>query len=239
MKVTERLAIVDRLGSELSERYDFARASAFLRAFIPKFRANSEDFYDVKELVFYALTDAQDSVLGEMIDDLGLESFGTISASIQPPKIWQDQKRFRAFVSHLSLEKDKAKRLRDVLAGYGISAFVAHEDIEPTLEWQVQIERALQSMELFISIHTAGYAKSVWCQQEIGFAVAKGTKIIALRMGEDPTGFISKHQALSRGSKTAEQIAKEMEPLLLADDRTKVRYALSKTEQKSDDEPPF
>ena len=79
-------------------------------------------------------------------------------------------------------------------------------------------------MELFISIHTPGFSQSIWTQQEIGFAVCRGVKIIALRMGEDPTGFISKHQALSRGVKTAEQIAADIDLLLKRDERIKERY---------------
>ena len=41
-------------------------------------------------------------------------------------------------------------------------------------------------------------------------------KIISFKMGEDPTGFISKHQALAR--RPAEQIAKEIDSLLSADE---------------------
>ncbi len=143
----------------------------------------------------------------------------------------------RVFVSHLSLEKQKATRLREALAPYGINAFVAHEDIEPTLEWQVQIERALHSMELFISIHTPGFKDSFWAQQEIGFAIAKGVKIIAVRMGEDPKGFISKHQALSRGEKTAEKLASEIVVLLEKDQRTSAR--LQQCQLAIDDDIPF
>jgi hypothetical protein len=115
---------------------------------------------------------------------------------------------------------EKATRLRDCLKPYGIQAFVAHEDIEPTKEWQGEIERALFSMDAFVSIHTVGFAKSIWTQQEIGVAIGRGVKTVALRMGEDPTGFISKHQALSRGSKTAEAVAKELSDIFAADERT-------------------
>ena len=50
-------------------------------------------------------------------------------------------------------------------------------------------------------------------------------KVISFKMGEDPTGFISKHQALPRQNRTAEQIAKEINSLLLSDPRTKDRLA--------------
>ena len=176
-------------------------------------------------------------MLSEMIDDLGIESLSTVSASIQPPSMWADGSKMRVFVSHLSLEKQKATRLRDTLVPYGMSAFVAHEDIEPTLEWQVQIERALHSMEFFISVHTSGFKDSVWAQQEVGFAIAKGVKIITVRMGEDPKGFISKHQALSRGEKTAEKLAAEITALVEKNQRTNARYQQCKL--AADDDIPF
>ena len=237
MKVSERLVLIGRLGSELQGRYGFAQAYAFLKAFNLRPSGNFDDFEDVNDLVFYALSDADESVLSEMVDDLGIESLSSVSASIQPPAIWWNELKMRVFVSHLSLEKQKATRLREALAPYGINAFVAHEDIEPTLEWQVQIERALHSMELFISIHTPGFKDSFWAQQEIGFAIAKGVKIIAVRMGEDPKGFISKHQALSRGEKTAEKLASEIVVLLEKDQRTSAR--LQQCQLAIDDDIPF
>jgi hypothetical protein len=103
---------------------------------------------------------------------------------------------------------------------YAISGFVAHEDIHPTLEWQKEIERALFTMDAFLAIHTPGFKDSFWTQQEIGFAVGRGVKIISFKMGEDPTGFISKQQALARQRRTAEEIAKEVDALLALDELT-------------------
>jgi signal recognition particle subunit SEC65 len=222
LKVSDRLAIADRIGRELQDRYSYSEIDTYLDAFgVPRpqgITANSKWVYAKS-----ALGGVSASTLGEIVEDLGIEALATISAKTHPPEIWKDS-RLRVFISHLSSEKLKATRLRDALNAYGASAFVAHEDIEPTLEWQVQIERALHCMELFISIHTPGFSKSIWTQQEIGFASCRGVKIIALRMGEDPTGFISKHQALSRGVKTAEQIAADIDVLLRKDERIKDRY---------------
>lgn len=218
-------------------RYRWSEAYAFLHAFGCRPSGNFEDFEDIKDYAFYALRDMDSAVLGEIVDDLGIESLGEISARIQPPEIWPDESSFRCFISHLAKEKDKAARLREALRTFGVKSFVAHEDIQPTLEWQVQIERALHAMDLFISIHTPGFKDSYWSQQEVGFAMARGVKIIAIRMGEDPTGFISKHQALSRGAKNAEQIALEIDDLLSKDDRTKDRYSACKEEHENDDIP--
>ena len=111
---------------------------------------------------------------------------------------------------------------------YSIAGFVAHEDIHPTMEWQAEIERALHTMDGFIAVHTQGFSNSFWTQQEVGFALGRGTKIISFKMGEDPTGFISKQQALARRDRTAEDIAKEIDVLLSEDARTSDRLRAAK-----------
>lgn len=239
MKQSERIAIVQRLTKEISSRYDFPQAESFLKAFFADVHTYFDGYEDVEQMVSRNLLSVPDPVLGEMIDDLGIESATHIAAAVQRPAVWSDDAPLRAFISHLSKEKLKATRLRDSLAVFGISGFVAHEDIEPTQEWQVQIERALQNMEVFISIHTDKFSESVWTQQEIGFAVARGIKVIAIRMGEDPKGFISKHQALSRGVKKAEEVAAEIDILLLKDERTQARYSSAKAQAALDLDVPF
>ena len=244
MKVSERIALIQKISGEIQDRYDWAEAALFLGAFHPKAHTYFDDYDSVRIMASHNLGQVDVSVLGEIVDDLGLEAIGHLSAQVQRPKTWQDTDKFRIFISHISVDKTNATRLRDALNKYNICAFVAHEDIEPTLEWQVQIERALHSMEAYVSIHTKGYDDSTWCQQETGFAVGSGTKVIALRMGEDPTGFISKHQAISRGVKKAEDVAAEIDGLLRADDRTKTRYlecnkSNNGYEELDDDDIPF
>jgi hypothetical protein len=59
--------------------------------------------------------------------------------------------------------------------------------------------------------------------------VSRGVKVISLQMGEDPTGFISKHQALARRNRTAEEIAAEIDSLLTKDARTREKLNAAKT----------
>jgi hypothetical protein len=156
----------------------------------------------------------------KILDDLGLEHLQVRHDLRVPPRNWCDTQMFRLFISHIAKHKDRATRLKDCLFAYAISGFVAHEDIHPTLEWQKEIERALFTMDAFLAIHTPGFKDSFWTQQEIGFAVGRGVKIISFKMGEDPTGFISKQQALARQRRTAEEIAKEVDALLALDELT-------------------
>lgn len=110
---------------------------------------------------------------------------------------------FRLFLSHKAEEKVQTAILKTQLNLYGISAFVAHEDIEPTEEWQNEIENALTTMDGFVAVLTEGFHESNWTDQEVGFAYARNIPMIALRMGKDPYGFIGKFQGLRASWKTA------------------------------------
>src|SRR5262249_23463463 len=156
----------------------------------------------------------------KIASELDLAQGTSAVAGLTPPRNWQGTNLFRLFISHISKDKLKAARLKECLAPYGIAGFVAHEDIHPTLEWQWEIERGLNSMDAMVAIQTPGFSQSTYTQQEVGFALGRGIKIISFEMGEQPTGFISRRQSLPRRSRTAEQIAKEIDGLLLADMRT-------------------
>ena len=60
-------------------------------------------------------------------------------------RIWTES-GFRLFLSHKSEVKTETAALKSRLAQFGISAFVAHEDILPTKAWQDEIENALATM---------------------------------------------------------------------------------------------
>ncbi|HVB34845.1 MAG TPA: toll/interleukin-1 receptor domain-containing protein [Patescibacteria group bacterium] len=80
---------------------------------------------------------------------------------------------------------------------FGISAFVAHTDIRPTKEWQEEIAIALASMDAFVALLTEKFHTSEWTDQEVGYALGRGVPLIAVKLGEDPYGFIGKFQALA------------------------------------------
>ena len=102
----------------------------------------------------------------------------------------------RLFISHVATHKIAVSSLKSFLAYLGISAFVAHEDIEPTREWQDEIDLALRSMDAMAAMLTPEFHESKWTDQEIGVAIARGVPIIPVRLGLDPYGFIGKHQGL-------------------------------------------
>jgi len=110
-------------------------------------------------------------------------------------RIWRDA-YFRLFLSHVSQHRDQVSHLKTALLEMGISAFVAHEDIEPSLEWQNEISLALRSMHALAALITPDFHGSNWTDQEVGWALGRGVPAIPVRLGADPYGFLGKIQAI-------------------------------------------
>lgn len=238
MRVSERLALIDKIGRELQSRFSYTEIDVFLAEFGVKpptaVTTNSKWVYSKA-----ALQGHPDDTLLKIASELELSQHGLSIATATPPRNWQDTKLFRLFISHISKDKLKATRLKECLAPFGIVGFVAHEDIHPTLAWQDEIMRGLNTMDAMVAIHTVGFSQSTYTQQEVGFALGRGVKIISFEMGEQPTAFISRHQSLPRRSRTAEDIAKEINTLLLNDDRTQQKLQAAHNQLGLDDEIPF
>ncbi|HMD86917.1 MAG TPA: toll/interleukin-1 receptor domain-containing protein [Terriglobia bacterium] len=111
-------------------------------------------------------------------------------------RIWGED-GYRVFLSHKADVKKKAAELKERMQKFGASCFVAHQDIHPTKEWQEEIENALASMDAFVALLTETFHDSLWTDQEVGYALARGVPIIAVKLGIDPYGFIGKFQALA------------------------------------------
>jgi len=110
-------------------------------------------------------------------------------------RIWGPH-HVRVFLSHKATVKVQASQLKQSFARCGIAAFVAHEDIEPTQEWQREIERALFSMDALVALLTTDFHESNWTDQEVGVAIGRGVPLIAVRLGRDPYGLMGKGQGL-------------------------------------------
>ena len=123
-------------------------------------------------------------------------------------RIW-GHSGLRMFISHTNSCKDQAAELKSQLGILGMSAFVAHEDIEPSKQWQKEIRRALFTMDVLIAIVSEDFVMSKWTDQEVGVAVGREAPVVSIRLGADPYGFIGDVQAIS-GSDTPEQWAKKL-----------------------------
>jgi hypothetical protein len=136
-------------------------------------------------------------------------------------RIWGSHQDFRLFLSHKAEVKKETGALKERIEAFGVSCFVAHVDIHPTKEWQDEIESALASMDGFVALLTDKFHESDWTDQEVGFALARGVPIIAVRLGSDPYGFIGRFQGLAA---TWDNCALELVKLLIKHDRMFAAY---------------
>ena len=104
--------------------------------------------------------------------------------------------KYKIFLSHKSSVKAKAANLKRKLENFGISAFVAHQDINPSKAWQTEIERALQTADALVALMTTTFHESSWTDHEVGFALARRIPVIPINLGCEPYGFLERFQAL-------------------------------------------
>ncbi len=137
----------------------------------------------------------------------------------------------RLFISHLSSNKERMSDLKAHLECWGVSAFIAHEDIEPSREWMNEVEAGLETMDAMVAVVEPGFKESDWCVQEVGFALGRKVDIIPLRAGLDPFGFFGKYQGLQIKGRYPEGVSTEIAHLLLK--KPKHRNSLLQSMEKA------
>lgn len=165
---------------------------------------------DTRSYVAQSIEDLSDGTLADLAAHLDIAN-GDDSAP-DPPSLWSGRStgQLRAFLSHLAEHKAFAHRLKDTLAGWNICSFVAHEDIEPTAEWQAEIERALRTCDVLIAVLHEGFDRSPWTDQEVGYALGRGVPVLPVSMEIDPYGLFGKAQAFNGRGKSADRIGREL-----------------------------
>jgi hypothetical protein len=137
----------------------------------------------------------------EMLDDNDAECQKATAFSTTPPidpstlDFWKPGLA-RVFISHRDSQKVAARALGEALSQYGMACFVAHDTIKPMKTWRSEILNGLQTMEVMLVFLTDDFEDSLYCHQEVGYALGRGIPIISLKLGKkDPPGFISEIQA--------------------------------------------
>lgn len=121
----------------------------------------------------------------------------------------------KLFVSHLSSNRSRMSALKLGLANWGVSAFIAHEDIQASREWRDEVEAGLETMDALVAVVEPGFKESDWCCQEVGYALGRKVDIIPLRAGLDPFGFFGKYQGIQIKGKLPDVVASEVVQVLL------------------------
>lgn len=222
MNKLEKRELISFVGRELQERMTFSDIDAYFTEYgIPTDHtpsANSKWVY-VKEV----LAGVEDDIILEMASELKINHDAVSETPLvndEEATFWKPG-HFRLFLSHLSSFKVKVYQLKKALEKYGVSSFVAHEDIEPTKLWEKEIEKGLFSMDALCAILMPGFKESNWTDQEIGVAIGRGILVIPIRKEMDPYGFIGKFQGFQANNKTIGEVAEGIFRILSSHDKTR------------------
>ena len=88
--------------------------------------------------------------------------------------------------------------MKFVLEEVGIDAFLAHEDLETSDEWQQRIASELRRCDIFVPLLSKNFVKSEWAPQEAGFIALSRPEVIIAPLSIDettPFGFFSNIQS--------------------------------------------
>lgn len=100
------------------------------------------------------------------------------------------------FISHSHDDKELALELKGHLRILGFQGFVAHEDIEPTREWENEILKSLKACCGLVAIASQSAQHSSWVNQEIGAVVVRERPVISVKNGCAPWAMLYRYQSL-------------------------------------------
>ncbi|MGQ3685485.1 MAG: toll/interleukin-1 receptor domain-containing protein [Candidatus Loosdrechtia sp.] len=219
MTPSERINVISEISRRLSGA-DWPLIDQTLRQFSLPWSDTWSGDKDV--YIIQMIENADDEKLLELAHHVGIE-VGRGPVGIDPP-FWKDG-HLRIFLSHLAEHRAFAGSLKEELDSYGISCFVAHDDIEPTTEWEDQILLALSTCEVLVALLHSGFKSSNWTDQEVGFCMGRGIPSFSIRFDQDPYGFIGRFQAFNGVRKDPDVLAQEIFDKLRTHKQTKRRMA--------------
>ena len=152
-----RLKLIERIGEHFATK-SFVMIDAALEAF-GVVTPNNWDSDDKHGYVVFSVKQASDEVLLGLAEYAGLPDDPPSPATVEKKK-QRKFKRFRLFISHVSAKKEVASELSQALKRFGIDGFVAHEDITPTVDWQVEIEKRLGLCDALAALLHEGFAQA-------------------------------------------------------------------------------
>jgi hypothetical protein len=225
MKRLERIELIDIIGRQLQERMKFIEIDSYLESYGISTENHQPSYNSKYVYVKEILPKANDETIIEIAKELGINHPAIIDIPYQESKatFWKPG-HFKLFISHLASFKKTIGYLKLELEKYGISSFVAHEDIEPTKEWQVEIEKGLFSMDALCAVLMPGFKESNWTDQEVGVAIGRNVLIIPVRKDLDPYGFIGKYQGLQGVGKKIDEVAEGIFEIIASNQKTKTKY---------------
>lgn len=139
---------------------------------------------EITNIEFYLDTENIDAVIEDEFDGYELSNYINTN------------KGLLGFISYSHEDKIIAGEIKKKLDSLGFEVFLAHEDIEPTTQWEKEIYKNLKECDVFIALISNNFKNSKWTDQETGIAYRGNKFIIPISINMAPYGFINKFQAL-------------------------------------------
>lgn len=224
MRQIERFQLIDKVARELQSRMTYSDIDVYLKGFGIDFPDTSGESFGSKWVYSKTLlADVPEETLIRIADELEIaHPYVLAYQGVSESRFWEPG-HFRLFLSHLSAFKRKTGALQRALRPFGISSFVAHVDIEPTREWQSEIESALFSMDALVAVLMTGLKESNWTDQEVGVAIGRGILVIPVIKDLDPYGFIGKYQGLNARGMTVGAVARGIFDIIVTSEKTRAK----------------
>lgn len=214
-KITFKTEIANRLSPKTWSQIDLILKE--FGAFVSdEWQGNEFDY------VISMLHGVDDVILQNIAEYLHIET-GENSV-LDVPEFWNEGD-LCVFISHLAKYKLYASDIQKYFGHYGISGFVAHEDIIPDSEWQGEIEKALQTCDALVALLHDGFRDSDWTEQEVGYALGRGIPVFSVRIDIDPYGLFGKKQAFNGKDKNTVKIVQELADAYIVHPKTQQKYA--------------
>jgi hypothetical protein len=194
MRRTDRIDLLRRLADHLADEEALGQEDRDL--VLRQFELPAPGLWNfngtLREYVLSSLEDGSEETLVELDEYL---LGGSSREALEPSDLPWVSGNYRLFISHTHEHAALAGDVRTFLARWNIDAFVAHTTIEPTREWMREIEAALGSCDALAVFLTDDFVSSKWCDQEVGYCLARHIPVVPVKLHADPHGFISKFQA--------------------------------------------
>ena len=111
-------------------------------------------------------------------------------------ELFAASQRFRMFVSYRNGSEHEAGHIASRLREFGITTFVASEDLNVGERWAIEIEAAVQNCDALLAYATSNFGSGEWTDREVRWAIRFGKPIYHVAPGVLASGPVAEYQAL-------------------------------------------
>ncbi len=218
MNTIEKISLIRNVAAEIDRRYVLSEVKAFLTEFdikTPKRKLSNS----IPTYIRNRLRGISDDNLIKMAELLNVDTRNIEEKT--------DSRFIKAFISHSDpADSPFAAELKKALSEYNIDAFASSKSLILGDNFTEKIQRHLNSMDFFIALYSKSFSQSPWCQQEAGFAFARGVNVfsIKIRGAGNPKGFIGRYNAIGKTGKSTQQIVDAILEGLRESEKTRDLY---------------